>query len=300
MYAEPSARRRTPASIRTGRSSSGFRPSKRLPSALISFISFSMCSMSSIITRLSGGPRPSCLPSRALDQFPDGLREAERLGALSDQADRLRGDRGIPVIPVQPDPTILPDVDLAVREVPAQRDHAPLFRDHPRDLRRGDLDHHPAVQALGLPLLHRELHPLDLVHAQHVAHDHIADLQVASCVAELDAPRGFRRVEGGGIGRVDVDEPMGWPEVRDLADHRVAPQGDVAPVQRDHADEPVSLVPNAQLSREKLPAFAVRARSRFQPGAADRFAWNDHWAKPLSALHWFLSLTRRVEMEAAT
>src|SRR3989442_1381273 len=106
MYADPSARRRTPASIRIGRNSSNLRPSRRRPSESISFISFSMCSMSSMLT----------LPQE------------------------------------------------------------------------------------GLGLLHRQLDALDLADAQDVTHDHVADLQVACGVAELDAPRRFRRVEGSWIG----------------------------------------------------------------------------------------------------
>src|SRR3989442_4305662 len=107
-------------------------------------------------------------------------------------------------------------------------------------------------------------------------------------------------MEGRGIGRVDVDEPVGCTEVGDLADHRVAALGDVPPVERDHADEAVMLVPNAQLRRENTSAFAVCARPGFQPGAADGFARNDDRAERPTALHRCLSLTQRVETEAAT
>src|SRR5439155_27147897 len=92
----------------------------------------------------------------------------------------------------------------------------------------------------------------------------------------------------------------GGTEVGDLADHRVAPLGNVAPVQGDHADQPVLLVPNAQLRREKLAAFAVRSRSRLQSGAADGFARNDNRAERPATLLVCFSLTRGVEMEAAT
>src|SRR5437773_305823 len=124
--------------------------------------------------------------------------------------------------------------------------------------------------------LHRELDPLDLVHAQHVRHDHVADLQGPRGAAELDPARRLGRVKGRGIGGVDVDEPVGGTEVGDLADHRIAPLGNVPPVQRDHADEPVLLVPNPQLRREKLSAFAVRSMSRLQSGAADGFARTEY------------------------
>src|SRR5207249_5702398 len=56
-------------------------------------------------------------------------------------------------------------------------------------------------------------------------------------VAELDAPGGFRGVERRGIGRIDVDEPVGRAEVDDLSDDGVAPLRDVPPVEWDHADE---------------------------------------------------------------
>src|SRR5205823_14214993 len=85
---------------------------------------------------------------------------------------------------------------------------------------------------------------------------------------------------------------MGGPEVDHLTDHRVAPLREVPAVQRDDRDEAVSLRPNAQLRRENLAALAIRARSRFQPGAADRLARNDDRAKPLSALHSCVSLTQ--------
>src|SRR2546430_1779918 len=134
MYAEPSARRSTPASIRTGLSSSAFRPSNLRPSALINFIPFSMCSISSMCSRSSGGPGPSRLPLRPFDQLAHGFRKAGRLGAFLDQSDRPRGDCGVAVIPVQPNPAVLPDVDLAVGEVLDQGDHAPLLSDYPANL----------------------------------------------------------------------------------------------------------------------------------------------------------------------
>src|SRR5256886_15954754 len=93
---------------------------------------------------------------------------------------------------------------------------------------------------------------------------------------------------------------MGCPEVGDLADHRVPALGDVPPFERDHADEAVMLVPNTPLCREKLSAFAIGSRSRLQPGAADGFAWHDNRAQRRASLHVFFSLTRGVEMEAAT
>src|SRR2546422_478902 len=71
MYAEPSARRRTPASIRIGRSSLNLRPSSRRPFASINFIAFAKCSMASMKT----------LPTRA----PVGQRELAPLDLVDAQ-----------------------------------------------------------------------------------------------------------------------------------------------------------------------------------------------------------------------
>src|SRR5256885_17258102 len=91
-----------------------------------------------------------------------------------------------------------------------------------------------------------------------------------------------------------------FPYTTLFRNHGVAPLRDVPPVERDHADEALMLVPNAQLRRENLSAFAVCARPGFQPRAADGFARNDNRAERPTALHWCLSLTQRVETEAAT
>src|SRR6266498_1982598 len=147
MYADPSARRSTPASIRIGRNSSDFRPSSRRPDASISLTSFSMCSMSSMENA---------------------------------------------VLSIEPDPTVLADVDAAVREILDQGDHAALLPDDPRHFRGRDFHQDSAVQLAGLAVLHRQLHPLDLVDAQDVAHDDVPDLQVPRGVAELDSPRRLR------------------------------------------------------------------------------------------------------------
>src|SRR3989442_13760580 len=93
---------------------------------------------------------------------------------------------------------------------------------------------------------------------------------------------------------------MGGALVDHLADDGVPPLRDVPPVERDHADEALMLVPNAQLRRENTSAFAVCARPGFQPGAADGFARNDNRAERPTALHRCLSLTQRVETEATT
>src|SRR5213594_1594708 len=247
-----------------------------------------------------GGPRPSPSSFLPLDQFPHSFRQADRLGPLLDQADRHRRDRGAAVIPVQPHPTVLPHVNATPGQFHDQGHHAPLLADHPRHFGRRDLDDHAAGQASGLALLHRQLDALNLVDAQDVTHDHVADLQVPCRVAEFDPPGRFRRVERRGIGRVDVDEPVGWALVDHFANHGVAPLRDVPPVERDHADDALVLVPNAQLCRENLSAFAVCARPGFQPGAADGFARNDNRAERPTALHRCLSLTQRVETEAAT
>src|SRR5438034_1290024 len=248
----------------------------------------------------SGGPRARRGPTFSFDELPDGLREPVGLGALLDQADGARGDGGVTVLSVQPNPAVLSHVDVAPREFREEGDHAPLFSDDPGDLRRRDFHHDAAIETAGLPLLHRQLDPLDLVHAEHVAHDDVADLQVARGVAELHPPRGLRRMERGWIRRVDVDQPVGWPEVDDLADDRVPSLRDVPAIEGDHAHEAVMLVPNAQLRRENLPALDVRSRSGLQPGAADGFARNDNRAERPATFHWCLALTQRVEMEAAT
>src|SRR3989441_11323939 len=87
---------------------------------------------------------------------------------------------------------------------------------------------------------------------------------------------------------------MGGALVDHLADDGVPPLRDVPPVERDHADEALMLVPNAQLRRENTSAFAVCARPGFQPGAADGFARNDNRAERPTALHRCLShATRR-------
>src|SRR5574340_711353 len=106
MYADPSARLSTPASIRMGRSSSYLRPSRRTPFASISFTSFSMCSTSSMAFLPSGG----CVTRLAglrLQQVADGLRQAEGLGPVLDEADG--DDRGRrPVVgTVDPDAAVL-------------------------------------------------------------------------------------------------------------------------------------------------------------------------------------------------
>src|SRR2546427_438365 len=78
---------------------------------------------------------------------------------------------------------------------------------------------------------------------------------------------------------------MGGALVDHLADDGIAPLRDVPPVERDHADEALMLVPNAQLRRENTSAFAVCARPGFQPGAADAFALSS--ALSLTAIRTF-------------
>src|SRR5206468_7905775 len=175
-------------------------------------------------------------------------------------------------------------VNATPGQVHDQGHHAPLLADHPRHLGRRDLDHHAAGQASGLALLHRQLDALDLVDAQDVTHDHVADLQVPRGVAEFYPPGRFRRVDGSGIGRVDVDEPMRWALVDHFANHGVAPLRDVPPVERDHADDALVLVPNAQLCRETCPPSLYVPGPGVSPGAADGFARNDNRAERPTAL----------------
>src|SRR5205814_9187339 len=79
----------------------------------------------------SGGPRARRGPTFSFDELPDGLREPVGLGALLDQADRARGDGGVMVLSVQPNPAVLSHVDVAPREFREEGDHAPLFSDDP-------------------------------------------------------------------------------------------------------------------------------------------------------------------------
>src|SRR3990170_1822856 len=295
MYALPSARRRTPASIRIGRSSSNLRPSKRRPESSINFTCFSMCSISSMRVTSSGGPRPRLSSLHPLDQLADRFREPVRLRAFLDQPDRHRGDRRVAVLSIQPYPTVLADVNLAACHVLDHRDHAPLLPDHAGHFRRRDLHQHAALEAARLAVRHRELDPLDLVDAEDMAQDRITHLHVPCSVAELDAPRALRGVERRGIRGIDVHEPVRWTEIYDLADDRVARLRDVPPGEGDDAYQPVALGSNPELRRENLSVVAERPGSRFQPGAADGFAWNDNRAKRPATLHWFCSHTRRVQ-----
>src|SRR3990170_1540078 len=292
-YADPSARRRTPASIRIGRSSSWRRPSRRTPFSSISFSSFGMCSMSTIRILPSGGGSSVRVSVRGFQELPHGLREAERLGSLLDEPDRPRGDHGVAVRAIEPDPPVLADVDPTVREVRDEGDHASLLPDDARDFRRGDLEELPAAEAPGLRGVHRDGDPLNLVHAGDMAEDRVADVEEPGGVAELDVPRDLRRMEGRRVGRVDVHEPVRRADVDDLAADPVAARGDVPPGERNHAHEAVAFAQDTELARENPAAFAVRSGSRFQSGTAHGFARDDNRANRAFAFHRGLSLTRR-------
>src|SRR2546425_960667 len=187
MYAEPSAFFRTPASIRTGRSSSNRRPSSRMPLSSISFSSFGMCSMSSIAITLRGRPRPPSI--RALQVLPDEIRQARERGPLLDQPDRVRGVPHALRVAVHPDEPVLAHEHPDVGEVPDQGDHAPLPPDQAGHLRGGDPDDLPAVEPAELAVRHRELDPHRLVDGQDLREDHVPDPEVPVRVPHLPAPR---------------------------------------------------------------------------------------------------------------
>src|SRR3989337_2465128 len=87
-------------------------------------------------------------------------------------------------------------------------------------------------------------------------------------------------------------EPMGWPDVDDLADDGVAGLGDVTAGQRDDADPPVLLGEDAEMGRVDLAAFAESSGTGFHSRAAHGLARDDNLANRAFAFHWVLSLTR--------
>src|SRR5439155_16547651 len=136
-YADPSAFFRTPASILIGRSSSARRPSRRMPFLSISFSSFGMCSMSSIVVTLRGRLRPPSV--RGLEVRAHRVRQPRCGAAVVDQLDEVRRVEHALRVPVDPDPAVLADEHPDVRELPDQLHHAPVPADGLGRLRRGDL-----------------------------------------------------------------------------------------------------------------------------------------------------------------
>src|SRR3989454_814500 len=273
MYAEPSAFFRTPAAIRTGRSSSNRRPSSRMPLSSISFSSFGMCSMSSIAITLRGRPRPPSI--RALQVLPDEIRQARERGPLLDQPDRVRGVPHALRVAVHPDEPVLAHEHPDVGEVPDQGDHAPLPPDQAGHLRGGDADDLPAVEPAKLAVRHRELDPHRLVDGQDLREDHVPDPEVPVRVPELHHPRRLLHVQGRGGRRVDVHEPVGGPEVRHPADDDVPGPRDVPAAEGDHAHEAVPLGHDAQAGGIDPAPLVERPRTRLQSVSIQEVA-RDH------------------------
>src|SRR3972149_5242075 len=64
------------------------------------------------------------------------------------------------------------------------------------------------------------------------------DVRAPRGAPDLPVPRALRRMEGRGVRGVDAHEPMGWPDVDDLADDGVAGLGDGTAGQREDAGPP--------------------------------------------------------------
>src|SRR2546426_358243 len=260
MYADPSAFFRPPASMRIGRSSSYRRPSRRTPLSSINFSSFG--STSPIVLNLHRRRRRP--PVRLLQILPHRVGEALQVASVLDEADRMRGMADPLRVAVQPDQPVLPDEHPDPRKIANQSNHAPLPADEARHFGGRDLDDLPAGEPPELAVRHRELDPHRLVNGDDLREDHVPDMEVPLRVPELHHPRSLLRVEGRGVGRVDVDEPVGGAEVRDLADDDVLRPRDVPTGQRDDADEPVPLGQDAQAGRVDLAPLVERPRTRLQ------------------------------------
>src|SRR2546425_2242340 len=272
MNAEPSAFFRTPASIRIGRSSLYRLPSRRMPFSSISFSSFGMCSTSSIILNLRGRPRPPSV--HTLEILPDRVRQARQVAPLLDQADHVRrvvDPLGVPVEPVE---AVLAHEHPDVREVPDQGDHAPLPPDQPGHFGGGDLGDLPSGEPTELAVRHRQLDPHRLVHGQHLREDHIPDAEVPVRVPELHRPRRLLGVQRRRVRRVDVHEPVGGTEVRDLADHDVLGARDVPAAERDDGQQSVPLGHDAQSGPVDPSLLVERPRTRFQSVSIQEVARN--------------------------
>src|SRR5436309_6775365 len=262
MYADPSAFFSTPASMRIGLSSSYRRPSSRTPLSSINFSSFGICSTSPIVINLRGRRRRP--PVRPLQVLPHRIREAGQVAPVLDEADRIRGVSDPVGVAVEPDHPVLPDEHPHLREVPDQANHAPLAADQSRHFRGRDLDDLPAREPAELAVRHGKLDPHRLVHGDDLREEYIPDMEVPLRVPELHHPRRLLCVQGGGVRRVDVHEPVGGTEVHDLADDDVLGPRDVPPAQGGDADEPVPLGHDAQAGRVDPASLVERPRTRLQ------------------------------------
>src|SRR3990172_321514 len=233
-YAEPSARWRTPASIFTGRSSCGMRPSFLRPSLSISLTFFSVSPM---LSRL-----PSVL---LLQETVDHLREPDRLGVLLDEPHRVLRDARVVRFAVDPDAAVLPHEDPAAREVLDQGDHAPLLPDDPGDLGGRDLDERAALELAQPFAVQGDLDAAVLVDGEDLHEEHLADAQEALGVPVVHPPRRLDGVERGRVGGVDVEQPVAVTVVRDRTDDGVSRTRHVPAGEGDDRDDPVPLVPDA-------------------------------------------------------
>src|SRR3990170_522196 len=274
MYAEPSGRFSTPASIRIGRSSSRRRPSNLRPRSSTSWISFGMCSMSSMSSR----PPRICF----LEERVHGLRQPDRLRVVLDELDHPGRDHDVLRVPVDPDPSVLADEPLDLREALDELDHRAVLTDDARDLRVAHLDDLAALDLVEFAVLHRTLHALRLV-----------DLKdTADCaVPEVHAPRGLRRVQGGGVRGVDVEEPVARPQVDDLADDLVVRAGHVPAAEGNHGHEAVALCDNPELGRVDVPAVGVRPFPGLRAPGIDQLSGYDHTTSCGRIRHRIISLT---------
>ena len=175
-------------------------------------------------------------------------------------------------VPVDPDPAVLADEHPHVGELPDQGDHAPVPPDQPRHLRGGDVEDLPAREPPELTVRDRELDPHRFVDGDDLADDHVPDVEVPVRVPELHHPRSLLRIQGRGIRRVDVDEPVGRAEVRDLADDYVAGPRDVASAERNHIDEPLPLGDDADAGGIDPSPLVERPRTRLQSVSVQEIA----------------------------
>src|SRR3989441_10097174 len=141
-YADPSAFFSTPASILIGRSSSNRLPSRRMPFSSISFSSFGICSMSSIVVTFRGRRRPPSI--RGLQVPTDRVRQSRRRAAIVDHPENVRRMMHALRVSVDPDAAVLPNEHPDVRELPDEGDHAASAADEAGHPGGGGLEELPA------------------------------------------------------------------------------------------------------------------------------------------------------------
>src|SRR5438445_2043064 len=286
-YADPSAFFSTPASIRIGRSSSNRRPSRRMPFSSISFSSFGICSMSSIVVTLRGRRRPPSI--RGFQIRANRVRQPRRGAPLVDHPENVRRVMHALRVPIDPDPAVLANKHPHVRELPDQGDHAAPAADEAGDFGGGNLKDLPAREPPELGIRHRELDPHRLVHGHYLREDHVPDPEVPVRVPEFHHPRRLLRIQGGGVGRIDVHEPVRGTQVRDLPDDHIAGPRDIAAAQRDHADESVPLGDDADAGGVDPSPLVERPRTRLQSVSVQEVARDYNLStRGLSPVHWVL------------